>query len=382
MFTLISIIIGTYLVSSSIYMLFFALAGKLKTNSSSVSKVEAKNKYAVFIPAYKEDAVIVEVAKQALTQDYPFYDVIVIADSLQSSTLEQLKTLAIKVVEVTFEQSTKAKALNQAMQVLEEAYDVALVLDADNVMQADFIYQLETRFQQGAQVVQGQRVAKNSKASFAVLDAVSEAINNNIYNQGPVNVGLSARLVGSAMAFDYELFKSVMQSVNAIGGFDKELEIKLLLQGKYLAYAAEAIVLDEKVRKAAVFQKQRTRWVAAQFHYLFHYGGRAFAELVQKGNVDLFSKMIQMALPPRLLLTGVLFVGTLLHFVLLPAVAGLWAVGLLCNVLANVLSIPSQYYNLKTIKAILVLPYAFFLMVMAMTKMKGANKQFIHTPHQ
>jgi cellulose synthase/poly-beta-1,6-N-acetylglucosamine synthase-like glycosyltransferase len=41
-----------------------------------------QHKFVVFIPGYKEDAVILEVAKEVLNQDYPtaLFDVIVIAD--------------------------------------------------------------------------------------------------------------------------------------------------------------------------------------------------------------------------------------------------------------------------------------------------------------
>ena len=101
-----------------------------------VSENVKLKKMAVLIPGYKEDAVILDVARKALQQDYPpsLYDVVVIADSFQKDTLERLSHLPIKVIEVSFEKSTKSKALNKAMANLSDSYDVAVVLDADNIM--------------------------------------------------------------------------------------------------------------------------------------------------------------------------------------------------------------------------------------------------------
>jgi hypothetical protein len=55
-------------------------------------------------------------------------------------------------------------------------------------------------------MVQGHRAAK-IQGAFAMLDAMSEEINNNIYSKGHRTIGMSSRLVGSGMAFSYQLFK-------------------------------------------------------------------------------------------------------------------------------------------------------------------------------
>ena len=90
----------------------------------------------------------------------------------------------MKLVEVSFEKSTKSKALNAAMAVLDDDYDIALVLDADNIMESDFISKIDKAFANGAVVVQGHRVAKNLNTSLAVLDAISEEVNNHIFRKG------------------------------------------------------------------------------------------------------------------------------------------------------------------------------------------------------
>jgi hypothetical protein len=66
----------------------------------------------------QEDEVIIDIAHDALEQDYPpdSYDVVIIADSFLPETIQKLGTLPVKVIEVSFESSTKSKALNKAME--------------------------------------------------------------------------------------------------------------------------------------------------------------------------------------------------------------------------------------------------------------------------
>jgi len=189
-----------------------------------------KNKVAVLIPAYKEDGVITGVAAQALKQHYPAnrFDVVVIADSLKPSTLEQLRKLPIKVIEVVFEKSTKVRALNKAMELLGDSYDCAVILDADNVMEPNFIRKMNDLYNLRYLAIQGRREPKNENTRMALLDGLSETINNFIYRQGNVVAGLSSSLNGSGMFFDYKLLKSIMATMDSVGGFDRELEYKLI----------------------------------------------------------------------------------------------------------------------------------------------------------
>lgn len=384
-------ILFIYFGFAAIYVLIFAFAGlfprKQKTHASPTLR-----KFAVLIPGYKEDAVIVDVAQEALNQDYPKdkFDVVIIADSFKTETLAKLRTLPIKIIEVSFEVSTKSKALNKAMAELGDAYDVALVLDADNVMKEDVISKINQSFESGFIVVQGHRVAKNMNTSFAVLDAISEEVNNNIFRKGHRNLGFSSALIGSGMAFDYAFFKETMANVKAVGGFDKELELKLLKDRKKIEYLHEALVLDEKVQKSDVFANQRKRWLSAQFIYFGRYFFPGLYHLLTRANIDFFDKVYQMVSPPRVLLVGLVTILTLFYGLvnlvfpeqdfLTFAFSEWWPVfGMVF--FAFLFSIPRKFYTAKTLVAVLTLPKAFFLMFTSLFKLKGANKKFIHTQH-
>ena len=385
----VEIIFVVYFCFSALYILIFSIAGhtyKKRENSPTVGL----NSMAVFIPAYKEDAVIVDVAREAIRQKYPpsFFDIVIIADSMQPETIAELKKLPIKVVEVSFEKSTKSKALKAAMKSLERNYDYAVILDADNVMELEFLSKMNNAFNQGYKVVQGHRKAKNLNTAYAILDAASEEINNHIYRRGHRALNLSSGLIGSGMGFEYKLFQSIMEPIQAVGGFDKELEFELAQKQIRIEYLQDAAVLDEKIQKASDFSNQRKRWLSTQFVYLRRYFGRSFKELFVNKNVTFFDKVWQMIVPPRILLLGITTILTIAYvlnaFVFqyeTTVSVYYWLVNFTMVIAAFLFALPRSFYNKETFKAMVSIPSAFFRMFMLLFKLKGANKKFIHTTH-
>lgn len=385
---IIQIILLILLGLATLYIFIFSIASLFYKQRTYSDNGNLK-RIAVLIPGYKEDAVIIEVAELALQQDYPLnlYDVVIIADSFQKETLNELRALPINLIEVSFEKSTKSKALNKAMADLQDDYDIAVVLDADNVMAPDFLKKINAAFENNFIAVQGHRTAKNINNSWATLDAISEEINNNIFRKGHRVLGLSSAIIGSGMAFRYNYFKSLMSTVTAVGGFDKEIELKMLKEGRKIVYLDNAMVYDEKIQKTEVFGNQRRRWLSAQFHYFRKDFLNAFKDLIIKGNVDYFDKAIQFIQPPRILLLGAVMLFSI-GFVLANYVLDnqilytiYWIVLVIACVLSFVFSVPKSFYNLKTLSALASLPKGMFMMMLSLLKIKGANKTFIHTQH-
>ncbi len=381
-----------YLLLATLYLFVFALAGifyRQKTNE----KPNKLRKFAVLIPGYKEDSVIVTVAAEAAKQDYPKdkFEVIVIADSFKSETLEKLKKLPIRVVEVSFEVSKKSKALNKCMEIIGDGYDVAFVLDADNIMQPGVLHKINAAFDTGYKAVQGHRTAKNLNSKFAILDAISEEINNNIFRKGHRVLGISSALIGSGMGLDYKLFKETMRAIDSVGE-DKEVELKIIKEGYRIDYVSDAVILDEKTQKPDAFVNQRRRWIAAQIVYFRTHFLDGLKMFITKGNFDYFDKVLQMVQPPRILLSGILFIISLVFGVvdLIPIrplqpyfFPGFypWLALFIGTALAMFFSVPRKFYSKKTFLALLSLPYGFILMVLSLLKLRGAAEKFIHTEH-
>jgi cellulose synthase/poly-beta-1,6-N-acetylglucosamine synthase-like glycosyltransferase len=384
--TLIEYTLWVYFIFTTAYALFFAVGGfvvpiKLKRPTS-----EKLHSICVFIPAYKEDFVILPVAAEALKQNYPNdkYRVVVVADSLKEETLSNLRKLDIEVIEVSFEKSTKVKALQVALNQLNSSFDIAVILDADNVMEPDFLSKINETYSGGYKVIQAQRVAKNMNTSFAILDSLSEKLNNHIYRKGHTALGFSSSLIGSGMAFDYAIFKETILDMDSVGGFDREMEVKLLIKGYKSIYLEKAKVYDEKIDKVENFGKQRTRWISSQFIYLRKYFYKGFASLF-KGDLVLFNSTVLRNIHlPRLINLGLLFIITAIHLVFYryqPTFANVWLVLLLAYLASFVLSVHYTFYDRKFFLALLSVPVAFIEMSKSFLKLRNANKTFIHTPH-
>jgi len=367
---------------STVYILFFSIAGLFKYNVTTKPSLR-KRRMAVFIPGYKEDNVIFNVAQNALKQDYPSenYDIIVIADSFAPQTLEKLRTLPIKVIEVTFEVSSKSRALNKAMQILPDEYEIAVVLDADNLMEMSFLTQINDAFELGLTAVQGHRTAKNLNTPFAILDAISEEINNHIFRKGHRILGFSSALIGSGMAFGYQLFKNEMAAIDSFGE-DKELELNLIERRIKIEYLENAYVYDEKIDKPENLVRQRTRWISNQIMYAKSHFFKALKQLFLKGNIDYFEKVLQHFQPPRILLGGIIFMATLISFLFNDHdLRYAWLTLFALFVISMFVALPPKFVNIKTLKIIYFIPLGALLMFRSLLRSRKTLKNFSATNH-
>jgi cellulose synthase/poly-beta-1,6-N-acetylglucosamine synthase-like glycosyltransferase len=376
-------LLSGYLLLNVLYLLFFALAGHGQSKLLPSMLAAPPRRICVLIAAYQADAVILETVPSALQHFYSGQaDIYVIADGLQPSTVQTLRDSGAGVVEVVFEKSTKGKALLAALNFLPgQTYDIAVVLDVDNIMAPGFLTQVNAAFEAGYRVVQGHRTAKNLDSPFAVLDACNEEINNHIFRQGHVNIGMSSALIGSGMAFDYNYFHQLLQDIGDTPGEDKELDFRILMDKYKIAYLPKALVYDEKIPNSKVFATQRTRWIATQIEFLQKYFNEGFRQL-SYGNIDFFDKVLQSMLLPRVLLLGVLCV--------LLAISAVWPVGpgsmvwaglLAGTCVALALSLPAGLYNKQVARAIWHLPIAVGAMLLALLQIKKAKTSFMPTPH-
>ncbi|MDR3714964.1 MAG: glycosyltransferase family 2 protein [Puia sp.] len=383
------LLLGIYLFFSVGYLLVAALAGRWRKKTSYGSHPE-KKKMLVLIPSYREDHIILDTASRAIRQNYPAsrFDVFVIADKLQASTIEKLREIPVGVVEVQFETSMKSRSVNAALNQLSgKGYDIVMILDADNIMESNTLEKVNAAFQKGFQAVQCHRTAKNKNNAVAVLDAISEEINNNLFRSGQRALGFSAALIGSGMAFEFEKIRSIFNLDHILNnpGEDREIDLQLMKDGIVVEYIEDAWVYDEKVSSSEVFQKQRTRWLEAQLSHFSRFLDKDIRSA--SGTSSFRNKFFQTLLLPRSLL--LLLFGFLMITVVLTVISGYpllfpawgWWIGLFGAFLLSLLiSVPASFYNADTVKAVVHIPVLVFAMVRAMLKMKANRKEFLHTP--
>lgn len=364
-----------------VYLLIFALASRIKSSDAVYhSLVSKQNRMVVLIPAYKEDKVIMDTVNAALNQDYDKhrFDVIVISDHMTAETDEKIIDLGGKVINIPFPDSSKAKALNYAFnQLKHEEYDIVIILDGDNLIVSGFLSAINDSFNYGWKAIQAHRTAKNTDTEVALLDAISEEINNSIFRKGHVALGLSSALIGSGMAFDYGWFRENVPALITVGE-DKDLELILIRQHIPVLYLDHLYVYDEKTRKEDGLYNQRRRWIAAQLGSLRTALPDLPGELL-KGNWNYLDKVYQWTFLPRVLLLGWTGFMTLFTCLLFPVYAWQWTSLFILLLIALLLAVPSRLMDKRLLKAIVKLPKIFFLITMGFLRTKGASKQFIHT---
>ncbi len=382
----IAFLICSYTALNTLYLALFAIAGRFfaTKDEGSIPAVTTYRRIAVMIPAYREDAVIIESVLANLQQTYPAhaYDLIVIADSFQPATLMQLAKLPIRVIEVSFAISTVAKALRTGLQKLDTGtYAIIVVADADNHMAPDFLERVNAAFEQGWRAVQGHRVAKNTNTTVAVLDAISEEINNHIFRKGHRALGISPSFIGSGMALDYELLKEYIQQTNDIGGYDKGLDMYVRMRNIKIEYLERAFIYDEKVQTGVIFEHQRTRWMEAHLFYLHKYFFKGIAAFFG-GKFDYADKAFQLFILPRILLLGVLVVGVLVSFTFdLPWLLRAMGAQLILFLFVIIISTPNYLIKLVRVNELIVLPTLFLRFVRSTLNFRKARNRFLHTPH-
>lgn len=382
-FMLVDAILFLLFLIAVLYLFIFAAYSKKKA-LYTYPPANKKCKYAILFPAYMEDEVIIDSVQSFFKQNYPrdLYDVIVISDQMREDTIYKLEELTAKVTRISDPMSTKIYALQQAIEYIEQEklyYDMVVVLDADNIVNADFLEKINDAFYSGCLAIQTHRVAKNRDTNTAVLDAVSEEINNSIFRKGHTRLGFSSGLSGSGMAFEYKLFDKMIQGINEIGE-DKHMERKLLIQNVYIEYLENVYTFDEKVRGKKEFYNQRRRWLATQFSNLFS-GISQLPGAILGGKWDYCDKLFQWMMPPRILLLGfVTLIACFLSIINIFLSIKWWGLLLFIGITFS-LAVPDYLVDKQFKKAIISLPVLFLLMFLNLFRLRGSNKQFIHTKH-
>lgn len=367
--------------TSVLYLFVFALLSHIKRKDIYPAAGKL-HRFVILYPAYKEDRVIENAVSNFLEQDYPksCYDVVVISDQMQDDTINRLKSMPVTLMEVHFQQSSKAKAMQYAMENLDKnTYDMVVIMDADNTVEPNFLHELNKAYHSGCLVIQAHRMAKNLNTDTAILDAVSEEINNSIFRKGHVRLGLSAALIGSGMAIDFQWFKKNIFKLQTAGE-DKELEALLLKENIFIEYLEHVNVYDEKTQKDSTFYNQRRRWLASQLFAIKNNIGKLPGALFD-GKFDYANKICQWMMLPRVLLLG--FIGIISIIVLLYqwTWAIKWFILELLLVITLSLAVPDYLVNEQFKKAVWKAPKLFLLMTLNLFRLRGVNKKFIHTEH-
>jgi cellulose synthase/poly-beta-1,6-N-acetylglucosamine synthase-like glycosyltransferase len=313
-----------------LYLCVFAV-GALFNRNHEQPKAKKQNRIVVLIPSYKQDEVIEQTVISILSQAYPqrMFDVTVISDHQDEMTNMRLAQYPITLLTPNFAESTKAKSLQYAILNLPEfkIYDIALILDADNLVGQNFLQDVNDAFEVAAtKAIQFHRISRNRDTAAARMDAIFEEINNAIFRKGHINLGYSAALAGSGTAYDFAWFKTNVMKTRT-SGEDKELEALLLRQEIFIDYFDNIYLYGEKKRTTTKLNEQRGRWAAQQFHNFIR-NIKFLPGAIFRKQYDLADKIIQWMLIPRTTMVGIIMImSVVLPFIYLTIAIKWWILG-------------------------------------------------------
>ena len=379
---IIDIVLWGIMALSVVYVAFFALISVYHRKKKEYSTYQLKqSSFLILYPAYQEDAVILHSVRQFLEQNYPkdLFQVAVISDHMKDDTNLQLSQLPITLHILTFDKSSKARALQYAMKHTEKSYDYVVILDADNVVLPDFLEQLNASCQKGYQAIQCHRCAKNSDNNIAVLDGASEEINNTIFRKAHNTVRLSSALIGSGMCFAFEWFKHHVYLLNSAVE-DRELESHLLQEKVYIKFEENIHVFDEKVSNRDNFERQRLRWLNGQLQTLLIMLPN-IPHAIATGNINYIDKTIQQALIPRSILLVLIPIFSLIMLLLAPVWSIKWWALFLVLCISLYIAIPARMRNSTLFGKLTSFPRLALKMLKNLFRLNKNNKDFLHTTH-
>ena len=250
------------------YLGIFAITALIPRHSETPS-TRKENRFIILIPSHKSGRSVLMTVRSVLGQSYPMrqFDVTVIADQEDEMTMFHLAQQPVTLLTPNFEKNSRIKSLQLAVNNLPQfkIYDVAIILEAGDVVEPEFLQQMNEAYESaGTKAIQAHRVSLNRDTTAARLSAIFEEINNSIFRRGHITVGLPAAMHSSGMVFDFEWFKSYILAAKPTWS-DKELEISLTKHHIYVDYFDDIYFYSEKKRQADDFNRQHANWMWAQW---------------------------------------------------------------------------------------------------------------------
>ena len=318
----------TFVCLTVVYIGIFAMASMFSQHEDT-PKSRVENRFIILIPAYKNGAIAEQTVRSILGQTYPqrLFDVTVIADQLDEMSNFRLAQQPITLLTPNFSKSSRAKSLQLAINNLPQfkLYDIAVVLNPGNIVEPEFLEQLNDAYEAaGTKAIQCHMLSQNRDTVSARLSAIFEEINNSIFRRGHVTLGLSAAASNSAMAFDFNWFKTNIMTTTTTWD-DKELEARLLRQHIFVDYFDDIMVFSEKTRSAEDFNRQRGRWLMSHLATIVRNIRYLPGAIIQR-HYDLIDKILQWMLLPRILMMGIIvMMGILMPFIYFSLAIKWWA---------------------------------------------------------
>lgn len=373
------IIIGYNLLQPLLLYLVYRLR-RVFVYDKTAPQISAESDYAIIVTAFQQTALLKSVIDSILNLDYANYQVYVVADDCDISNLhfEDSRIIILRPEKVIASNTgSHFYAINNFIR----DHERVTIVDSDNILDKRYLKEMDKAFNKGSKAVQGIRLAKNLDTTYACLDAARDIYYHFYDCKLLYGAGSSATLSGSGMAFDTNLYKICLQSLEISGaGFDKVLQHALVRRGHRIAYSSNAILYDEKTSQSGQLVRQRARWINTWFKY-FSFGFDLIWIGIKNFNFNQFLFGTVLLRPPLFIFLILSVILMVINLVIDPKTAVAWALALTVFVAGFALALKSSNPPSKVYKALLGIPKFMFFQIVSLLKVRSANKISVATEH-
>lgn len=357
--------------------LYFIVARTPRRKSTTV---DDEGDYAIIVTAYEQTHMLPAVISSILNVNYNRYMIYVVADNCDVSQLNfDDERVVLLRPETVLASNTRSHFF--AIQHFKRLHNRLTIIDSDNLVDPDYLSELERYFDRGYDAVQGVRKAKNMDGIYASLDAARDIYYHFYDGRVLFNVGSSATLSGSGMAFTVDLYKACLEHLDIVGaGFDKVLQYEIVKRGKRIAYASEAVVYDEKTAHSTQLVNQRARWINTWFKY-FSLGFKLLGVGIRRVNWNQVVFGLTLLRPPLFLFLLLSVVFMFVNVVFHPVHAIGWLVALGLFVFGFFISLWASDADRKIYRALVGIPLFIYYQLASLIKARRANQISVATRH-
>lgn len=318
----------------SIELSMLTIAGMLRPRRTQMEPA-GELTIGIVVPAHNESENIARAVRSLLKADRGNHGkirltVVVVADNCSDNTAEVAAQAGARVL-VRFNDRERGKgyALDYAFRdLIREAFDAFIVVDADSEVSANFLTAIGDAFREGADAAQCRYMVRNSGDSVRTrLMNVALFGFNVLRPRGRDRLGLSAGIYGNGFALSADTLRAVPYTAASVVE-DLEYHLALVRAGRRVQFVDAAAVYGDMPVAGAGVKTQRARWEGGRF--------RMMAEKIPALTGEILRGRLRLAEPALdlLLLPLAFHVSLLLLALLAPtplreiALAGLGAVAL------------------------------------------------------
>ncbi len=282
-------------------------------------KAKKLHRYAFFIAAHNEEAVIANLVRSIREQDYPseLIDVFVVADACTDDTARVAREAGAIVYE---REDLARKGKSWVMdfgfkRILHEypgTYEGFFIFDADNLVSPEYTRIMNDAFDAGYMAVTSYRNSKNFGSSWvSAAYATSFLREARFLNNARMLCGTSCAVSGSGYLISAKI-------IEGMGGWqfhtlteDIQFSTFCAVHGVRIAYAP-AEFFDEQPVGFAASWKQRMRWTKGFYQVFFTYGSQLVKSFARHRRFSAYDMFMTIAPGNLITLISILANGTFL----------------------------------------------------------------------